>query len=83
MLEVEIHIPVPTSPDILPRLVEQACVVEGLVSSLKGTLAQYPNCVHWHFKKGREPGTLEITWWAKENQLWFKVASGQIGRAHV
>jgi hypothetical protein len=46
---------------------------------MKGTLANYPGCVHWHYKKGKARGTLEITWWERENRLWFKVAKGRTG----
>jgi hypothetical protein len=79
MVELEVYIPVPARPASIPHIVEQACAAEGLVLTLKGTLAKYPNCVHWHFKKGKERGALEITWWERENRLWFKVAAGRTG----
>ena len=48
---------------------------------MKGTLASFPNCVHWHWKRGKERGTLEITWWGKQDRLWFKVAAGRFHTA--
>jgi hypothetical protein len=60
-------------------VVERACAAEGLRLTLKGTLAGYPGCVHWHYKKGKERGTLEITWWESKRRLWFKVAAGRTG----
>lgn len=75
MIEIEIH--VPRRVHSVPRLIEQICSLEGLEIALKGTLARYPGSVHWHFKKGKQPGTLEITWWERENRLWFKVAAGR------
>lgn len=47
--------------------------------TLRGTLRQYPGCHHWHLKQGREPGTLELTWWPEKNRLWFKIASNRRG----
>src|SRR4051794_41704257 len=56
-------------------VVESACASAGLTITMRGTLAAYPGCVHWHLKRGRERGTLEITWWPKTAELWFKVAT--------
>jgi hypothetical protein len=79
MMEVEVDIPVHTQSVSISRVVEQACASDGLTLTLKGSLAKYPGCIHWHFKKGKERGTLEITWWDQENRLWFKVAAGRTG----
>jgi hypothetical protein len=75
MIELELH--VPSRAHSIPGLVERICLLEGLEISLKGTLAGYPGSVHWHFKKGKPPGTLELTWWEREKRLWFKVAAGR------
>jgi hypothetical protein len=79
MIEVEVKIPAHALSAAIPRIVEQVCATEGLTLSLKGTLAKYPGSIHWHFKKGLAPGTLEITWWEKQKRLWFKVAAGRRG----
>lgn len=79
MVEIEIHIPAQASSASIPRRIEQACAAEGLRLTLKDTLAGYPGCVHWHYKKGKERGTLEITWWEAKRRLWFKVAAGRTG----
>ena len=79
MIEIELQIPTDISLDSMPAVVENACVQEGLITTLKGTLSQYPSCVHWHLKKGKERGTLEITWWEPEKRLWFKVAKNRSG----
>ena len=63
----------------MEAIVEAACAAEGLRLTLKDTLAKYPGCVHWHFQKGTQRGTLEITWWEKRRRLWFKVAAGRRG----
>jgi hypothetical protein len=49
----------------------------GLLETMKGTLAKYPGCVHWHFQKPRVSGTLEVTSWPSENRLWISVQQGR------
>jgi hypothetical protein len=79
MIEVEIQIPPAIHSSTIIKKVEQVCIDNDLTLTLKGTLAGYPGCVHWHFKKHKQPGTLEITWWEKEHRLWFKVADHRKG----
>src|SRR5687768_9027869 len=79
MIEVHLQISDSLNPDRVIRLVERTCIAHGLTCTLKGTLAGYPGCVHWHFKKGRLKGILEITWWELERRLWFKVAQNRTG----
>ena len=79
MIEVELQPPAGANSDWVVQLVEQVCRADGLDCSRKGTLAGYPGCVHWHYKKAAQKGTLEITWWETENRLWFKVARGRTG----
>jgi hypothetical protein len=77
MLEVEIPLPPNAKPTAIIKAVEQASMGEGLAAAHKGTLATYPGCTHWHYKKGKERGTLEITWWPQEKRLWLKVAANR------
>ena len=79
MIEVELQIPANASSEIVIEVVEQSCIANNLTRALKGTLASYPGCVHWHYRKARQKGTLEITWWEVKNRLWFKVAQGRRG----
>jgi len=79
MLEVEISVPPTAVLSKMESVVEAACAAEGLELRLKGTLAKCPGCVHWHFQKGAQRGTLEITWWEKQRRLWCKVAAGRKG----
>jgi hypothetical protein len=61
------------SPAEMETAVE-ACVTEvGLHVTLKGTLAAYPGSLHWHIKRGKERGVLELTWWPEQHRLWFSV----------
>ena len=75
MLEVELR--VPGGVTAVPEVVERMCALDGLTLTLKGALVKYPGSVHWHFKKGKQPGTLELTWWPPQKRLWFKVAQGR------
>lgn len=79
MIEIEIRIPSKIRPSALIKVVEQSCSDDDLTCTLKGTLAKYPDCIHWHFKKDKQRGTLEITWWERGNRLWFKVADNRAG----
>lgn len=77
MIEVELQIPDSVERPAVVRVVEQVCTSNDLTCSLKGTLVSYPGSVHWHFKRGKQKGILEITWWQGEHRLWFKVAGGR------
>jgi hypothetical protein len=77
MVEVELQIPDGVESETVIRVVEQICASNELTGSLKGTLVSYPGSIHWHFKHGKQRGTLEITWWESDQRLWFKVASGR------
>ena len=79
MIEVELQIPANVSSEHVTEVVENACISHNLICTRKGTLASYPGCIHWHFKMGKQKGTLEITWWEAKNRLWLKVAKGRMG----
>jgi len=80
MIEVNIEIPENANTDIVVNSVEGVCLQHQLSCTLKGTLAKYPGSIHWHFKAGKQKGTLEITWWENKNRLWCKVAEGRTGK---
>jgi hypothetical protein len=77
MIEIELQIPDSVNSDALVRVVEHICIANGLTCTLKGTLASYPGCVHWHFRKGMQKGILEITCWETQRRLWFKVTQNR------
>ena len=77
MLEVELQIPDSVESEAVLRIVEQVCASKELTCSLKATLVSYAGSIHWHFRRGKQRGTLEITGWESEQRLWFKVASGR------
>jgi hypothetical protein len=69
MIEVELQIPDSVEPEAVLRIVEEVCASNELTCALKGTLVSYPGSIHWHFKQGKQRGTLEITWWESEHRL--------------
>lgn len=78
MLHREIILPpenlrVGTAQSSLAARIEEICRREGLGASLKTTLREHPGCLHWHWKRGRENGTLEVTHWPQENRVWISV----------
>lgn len=64
---------------IAEPVIESCCAEAGLRVTLKGALAAYPGCVHWHLRHGNDKGTLEITLWPAQRRIWFKVASNRGG----
>jgi hypothetical protein len=73
MVEIEIPLPADADPAAVEAAIEAGCDAEELRTQLKGTLSSCPGCIHWHFKRGREPGTLEITLWPRRHRAWISV----------
>ena len=70
MTRIEIHC---AWPDDIVQRIEAVFAAHGFSQTLKGTLRGFPGCTHWHFKNGREAGTLEVTAWPSEQRLWLSV----------
>jgi hypothetical protein len=79
MEEVDINIPSDISLTWAEEVIEICCAREALRMTLKGTLNQYPESVHWHYKKGTGRGVLEITLWLAKPRIWFKIHAGRKG----
>lgn len=77
MVNYEVNVPSGTDMKEVEQLIEACCEEEGLHITLKSTLSKYPGCIHYHYKKGTERGTLEITIWPKEHRIWFSVQAGR------
>jgi hypothetical protein len=59
--------------------IERLLKRSGLGVTLRGTLARYPGCTHWHLKNGSERGVLELTHWPGGKRLWFSIQAGRRG----
>jgi hypothetical protein len=79
MLLHDVNLPPGLSAADAARLVERAAAAEGLLVTRRGTLAQHPGSVHWHFKRGREPGRLEATLLQQERCIRLAVQAGRVG----
>lgn len=79
MIEIEITVPLQANLSRAEQIIEQRCIAESLSLSLKGSLAKYTGCIHWHFKRDGQRGTLEITLWANVHRIWFSIHTGRTG----
>ncbi len=79
MIETEVLIKPDADLSKADETVENLCKSEGLQMTMKDTLLKYPGCIHWHFKKDSQRGTIEITLWEKTHRIWFSVQSGRTG----
>jgi|SRR5579864_7954273 len=70
-----IPLPVPAGADFfrVASVVEGSCDHMALRQTMKDTLSRYPGCVHWHYKRPGQSGTLEVTAWPAERKLWITV----------
>jgi len=52
------------------KQIEDACSALGLHVAMKTSLAKHPGSVHWHYKNGKQSGTLELTLLASHRRIW-------------
>jgi len=57
----------------LAQTIDEMSAARGLSTSMKGSLKKFPGSIHWHLKKGRERGTLEVTLLPAEQRLWISI----------
>jgi hypothetical protein len=70
-----IEIPVRSDVEFLlaETVVEAASAAEGLWVARKAAMATYPGSIHWHLRRGNDPGTIEVTVWPAGRRIWLKV----------
>jgi hypothetical protein len=75
----EIEFAVPRNADLLgaEQVIERICARRGLILAMKGSLSSYPGCVHWHYKRQKQKGTLELTLFARDRRVWAQVQDGR------
>jgi hypothetical protein len=75
----EIEFAVPRNADLTQavKLIEAICARHELILAIKGSLAAYPGCVHWHYQRQDEKGTLELTLFAHDRRVWAKIQDGR------
>lgn len=73
MTEIEFTVPPGCGLSGAPSLIEKACLGCGLRISTRASLRGCPGCIHWHVKRGIQPGTLELTLWEAKRRVWASV----------
>ncbi|WP_181350418.1 hypothetical protein [Thalassobacillus sp. CUG 92003] len=63
----------PLDHELICEEIEQLTTEAGLTMSQRTTLSSKKGSYHWHFKKGKEKGVLEITYWPKHHRLWLDI----------
>jgi hypothetical protein len=76
--EIEFSVPRHCDLSSAERLIEEVCSGRGLQIAMKGSLSEYPGCIHWHFKnEKRDKGTLELTLHIPQGRIWAQVKAGR------
>jgi hypothetical protein len=79
MITIEVSVTPKATLSRAEKMIEEYCASEGLSIAMKGTLSTYPGCIHWHFRKEGQRGTLEITLRSERRKIWFSVHAGRNG----
>ena len=66
MQNLEVELPAGIDFRLVDGIVEKTCKARGLGVMVKTSLSSYPGSIHWHFHRGAERGTLEVTCWEEE-----------------
>lgn len=77
MREIDIALRKGATEREVVNAVDVACREAGLAQVSKGSPGKYPGGVHWHYKLGEQPGTLEITYWPKAQRAWFALRANR------
>jgi hypothetical protein len=77
MREVEFSVPHKCDLKLAEHLIEDICARRGLQVAMKGSQATIPGSIHWHYKREKQKGTLELTLFPDRRRLWAKVAKGR------
>jgi len=75
--EIDIQLPTNIASDQIVQAIDATIGNCGLNVTLRGALKAFPGSTHWHLKRGRSRGTLEITWWPNVRKLWIKIHAGR------
>jgi hypothetical protein len=75
----EIDLPAGVTLAAAAQAIEDAVTALELRVTSRGTLAQYPGSIHWHIKRGKDAGTLEVTLRNRERRLDFAVRQNRQG----
>ena len=77
MIEIELTVPSDCDFKQVASRIDQIILNSQLQITLRGSLASYPGCTHWHTKRENQKGTLEITSFPRDRRVWLKLQSGR------
>ncbi len=73
MEQIEFTVPARCDLKNADVLIERVCAAHSLYAAMKGSLATYPGSIHWHYKKPKQKGTLELTLLRSEGRIWAAI----------
>jgi hypothetical protein len=73
----DLHIPAAIVWSEAPAAVAACCAELGLLPALRTELKSHAGGVHWHYRRPRAAGTLEITISETASRIWIKVHAGR------
>jgi len=73
MEQIEFNVPGRRDLKNADALIERVCAGHGLQVAMKGSLATYPGSIHWHYKKPKQKGTLELTLLRSQRRIWAAI----------
>jgi hypothetical protein len=73
MEQIEFRVPARRDLKRADILIERVCAAHGLHAAMKGSLATYPGSIHWHYKKPKQKGTLELTLLRSQRRIWAAI----------
>jgi hypothetical protein len=79
MIEIDVS-PIPTN---IGAAVESTAAHFGLQITSDGKLGKFPGSRHWHLKRPKSTGTLELTYWPQQERFWVTYHSNRIGDGWV
>ena len=79
MITADVKLPRSVDLRSVEAIVQKTCKARGLELRMKTSLVSYPGSAHWHYGKGADRGTIEVTFWKGERRLWISVHSNRAG----
>jgi len=77
MITADVKLPASLDLRRVEATVQKTCKARGLELKMKTSLVSYPGSTHWHYGKGADRGTIEVTFWKYERRLWISVHSNR------
>lgn len=77
MEEIEFTVPKDGDLTAAPNVIESVCLDMGLSLTMKSSLSTHSGSLHWHFRKQKEKGTLELTVLPSSGRIWASIQSGR------